>query len=78
MGRGNHMKVFAVEANGHYSGGMAIVAATSPAEAVSVASTIKSPRYWSIDYANPESCKELLLWAPDGEPRVIIDYQMGE
>ena len=67
------MNVYAIEAYGFFTGGMAIVAAESEAQAVSLATD--SDR--SVDYADPSQVT-LLPCTCDGDPRVLIYYSYSE
>jgi len=70
------MNVYAIEADGRYGGGMAIVAADSEDEAKALAEkTEDSP--WHVRYGSPESVK-LLPCVCEGPARVLAHYETGE
>ena len=67
--------VYAIKAYGSYGGGMAIVAATSEAEAKGLATGLDMQ--WCTRYHEPESV-ELLPVSYAGTPRVLANYETGE
>lgn len=70
------LSVYSVIGDGQYGGGMAIVAASTPEEARSVAGTIRDDM-WLTDYLNARQTNALPLIF-DGEPCVIAHYETGE
>lgn len=70
------MKVWSVEANGQFCGGMAIVAATDAESAVRLAATIRTFAF-KVRYSEGRA-QELSGVSFDGDPRVITHYEMGE
>lgn len=72
----DHLDVYAIEAHGHYGGGVVIVAATTADEAIQTAfKQVKTE--CSAEYNRPS--KVLKLQADSqGAPRVLHFYEMYE
>ena len=68
--------VFAVRAYGTYGGGLAVVAASAPQDAVRVASTIVD-EIWRTRYHEPYEVRRLDCVAV-GTPRVLTHFETGE
>lgn len=70
------LKVFAIQANGSYCSGQAIVASKDAAQAVEIASKIDT--YFNVRYHSPATVTELPLSYKGKVPMVIIHFETGE
>lgn len=70
------MKIWRVEGDGSYCGGVAIVAAPTVEAAINVASTIRNPTF-RVDYSEGRATA-LPELSGKGPARVITHYEMGE
>ncbi len=70
------MNLYSVEAEGPYCGGMAIVAANAPEDAVELASKIRNSTF-KVDYSDPRYVKRLDAKV-NGPERIVTHYEMGE
>ena len=70
------MKVWELIGNGHYGGGMAIIAAKTEKEAKALGGKILDS-IWNTNYLKPESIKALPL-SYRGKARCITHFETGE
>ena len=71
------MKVFAIKANGSYCMGMAVVAAKSQEEAISLIFEATTKSVWRVRYDKPVSV-EVLPVSYRHEAKVLSFYEGGE
>lgn len=71
------LNVYAIKATGNFGGGLAVVAASSKAEAIALASHIED-QIWRVRYCTPDHVETLLGAWSAGPPRVLTHYETGE
>ena len=73
---GETMRLYAIEATGHYGGGCAIVAAESEEIARKLAANIPGGS-WKVRYDEPEQVR-LIASNVSGPATTLYHYEMGE
>lgn len=70
-------RVYRVEGEGHYAGGMAVVAAVSTEDAMAVVNSHPDrDKYWSVNFAKCEMLPELSYTGKTS--KVLAFYELGE